>query len=343
MVSLLQPVYKKLTFFCICKKFIDYLRNCVISNSIVYNIFMKLDGTEIAKNIYTNLKNKIETLKKKNIIPHLVVFLVGENPASIAYVTLKQKRGEEIGCKVTILRYETDVTTDELTEKIKLLNDDPFVHGILIQRPLPDHINVDKLVSTTDPKKDIDGFHSESPFILPLPLAVGEILKYIFTHTDDNSVTKKKQQKINYSITKNSENQDFIAWLTSKKIVIIGKGQTGGGPVISYLKKLDVTPIVIDSKTINPELITQQADILISATGSKNSVKAENIKKGVILISVGINRDSTNKLHGDYDETSIRSKAQYYTPTPGGVGPVNVAMLINNLLDATVNQTININ
>jgi len=280
---------------------------------------MKLDGREIAEKLYGELKERVGKLKKKKIVPHLVVILVGENPASVAYVTLKQRKGEEIGAEVTILRYDTTVTTEELVEKVKLLNVDPYVHGILIQRPLPDQIDVDKLELTTDPEKDIDGFHPKSPYTLPLPLAVGKILEETYAQT--KTPTKCKD------------------WLQSKNIVLLGKGPTGGGPIIEYFKKLDVRPTLIDSKTKDPEKIMKQADIVISAVGRKNTVIAKTLKKGVVLISVGINRGENKKLHGDYEEDDIKDVASYYTPTPGGVGPVNVAMLMDNLLTATEKQT----
>jgi len=284
---------------------------------------MKLDGRGIADTLYTELKERIKKLKKKNITPHLVVLLVGENPASVAYVTQKQKKGEEIGAKVTVLKYKTSVTTEELEEKVKLLNNDPFVHGILIQRPLPEQIDVEKLELLTDPQKDIDGFHPDSPYTLPLPLAVKKILEEV------------------HSLTTKQKPSEFKKWLSKQTIVLLGKGPTGGGPIIEYFKKLAVTPTVIDSKTKEPEKIMKQADIIISAVGRKNTVKAENIKQEAILISVGINRDENNKLHGDYDVSQIENIASYYTPTPGGVGPINVAMLWENLLTATERQTQN--
>ncbi len=284
---------------------------------------MKLDGYKIADKLYSNLKTRVEKLKKQNIIPHLVVFLVGENPASIAYVKQKQKNGKKIGAKVTVLRYGTSVTTEELKKNVKLLNDDPFVHGILIQRPLPKHIDVDKLVILTDPQKDIDGFHPDSPYTLPLPLAVIKILEEIYFQTNPQSSIRNPQ---------------FIPWLQNQNIVLLGKGPTGGGPIIEYLKTLDVTPHLIDSRTEEPEKLIKQADIVISAIGRKNIVKPETLKKNVVLISVGINRDENNKLHGDYDEEKIKDIASYYTPTPGGVGPVNVATLWDNLLTATEKQ-----
>ncbi len=284
---------------------------------------MKLSGKDIAEKLYGELTERVEKLKKQNIVPHLVVILVGEHPASVAYVTLKQKKGEEIGAKVTVLNYKTSVTTEELEEKVKLLNIDPYVHGILIQRPLPDQIDVDKLEMTTDPQKDIDGFHPDSPYTLPLPLAVGKILEEI----------------CELQTTKRGVTDSFNQWLQKQNIVLLGKGPTGGGPIIKYLEKLSVTPHLIDSKTKEPEKLMKQADIVISAVGRENMVKAETLKKGVILISVGINRGENNKLHGDYNEKKIQDIASYYTPTPGGVGPVNVAMLMENLLTATERQT----
>jgi len=140
---------------------------------------VRLSGREIAEKIYQRLQSRVEELKKKNIIPHLVVFLIGDNPASVAYVKQKQKKGEEIGCKVTVLNLNESITTEELEKKVKLLNDDPFVHGILIQRPVPKHIDIDKLEMLTNPEKDIDGFHPDSPYTLPLPLAVLKVLEEV--------------------------------------------------------------------------------------------------------------------------------------------------------------------
>ncbi|SRR6266568_1944476 len=288
----------------------------------MYNIPMRLSGRDIAKKLYEELKERVAKLKKKKVVPHLVVILVGENPASVAYVKQKQKNGEEIGAKVTVLKYETTVTAEELEEKVKLLNIDPFVHGILIQRPLPEQIDVERLEMLTDPQKDIDGFHPDSPYTLPLPLAVVKILEEVHLQTKNKP-------------------SDFKNWLQSQNIILLGKGPTGGGPIIEHLKTLNVTPHLIDSKTKNPEEVMKLADIIISAVGRENTIKAEDLKPGVILISVGINRGVNNKLHGDYDEEKIKEIASYYTPTPGGVGPVNVAMLIENLLTATEKQTKN--
>lgn len=324
---------------------------------------MRIDGHEIAETMYGDLRKRVAKLQKKGIIPHLVVFLIGENPASVAYVTLKQKRAEEIGANVTVLKFGTSVTTEELAKKVQLLNDDPYVHAILIQRPLPEQIDVHKLELLTDPEKDIDGFHPDSPYILPLPLAVGKIIEevYVLQHassstgvtaeegrpaarsresvsTDGKETAGRTPSKSNINFWQDPERKK---WITSQNIVLIGKGPTGGGPILEYFKALGVTPTLIDSKTPDPEKLMKQADIIVSAVGREHVVKPEYIKKGVVLISVGILRGENKKLRGDYDADAIKDIASYYTPTPGGVGPVNVAKLMENLLTATEKQTQN--
>ncbi|HSW47569.1 MAG TPA: bifunctional 5,10-methylenetetrahydrofolate dehydrogenase/5,10-methenyltetrahydrofolate cyclohydrolase [Candidatus Saccharimonadales bacterium] len=285
---------------------------------------MRVDGKEIAEKIYKELEDRVGDLKKKNIVPHLVVILVGKNPASVAYVTLKQRKGEEIGAKITVLKYNTDITTYELIEKIKLLNIDPFVHGILIQRPLPEQIDVDKLEQLTNPEKDVDGFNPDSPYTLPLPLAVIKILEEIY--------------KIKARDTLDTRDT-FISWLKNQEIVVLGKGPTGGGPILKLLNKLGTNPMLIDSKTENPQELKKKADIIIASVGRENVVKPEDIKNGAILIGVGLLRGEDGKLKGDYEPEKIKDIAGYYTPTPGGVGPVNVAMLIENLVTAAEKQT----
>ncbi len=307
-----------------------------VASSIIN--LMKLNGHEIAEKIYYDLLKRVEALQKKTIIPHLVVILVGENPASVAYVNLKQKKGEEIGAKVTILRYPETVTTNELVEKIKLLNDDPFVHGILIQRPLPEHLDVEKLELTTAPEKDIDGFHPDSPYTLPLPLAVVNVLEEVYYPSSE--LSESRSIHVLDSTSFRSNNKDFIAWLSQQNIVLLGKGPTGGGPILAHLTTLGITPTVIDRKTPHPEEIMKQADIIIAATGRENMVTADNIKKGVILVGVGVLRGKDGKLTGDYNEEEIKNIASYYTPTPKGVGPINVALLMQNLITAAERQTL---
>jgi methylenetetrahydrofolate dehydrogenase (NADP+) / methenyltetrahydrofolate cyclohydrolase len=304
---------------------------------------VRINGTEIAEKIFAELKKRVARLAEDGksrrgepIIPHLVVILVGENPASVAYVTLKQKKGEAIGAKVSLIKYKTDVTTEELAEKVLELNEDPSVHGILIQRPLPKQIDVNRLELLTNPEKDVDGFHPDSPFTLPLPLAVVKILQEVYEETNGTKETSaNRASDSSYSSVSSST---FLKWLKAKNIVVLGKGPTGGGPIIKLLNKMGVQPTVIDSKTENPAEVMRNADIIISSVGRENVVKPENIKPGAILVGVGILRGEDSKLKGDYDPEKIKDIAGYYTPTPGGVGPVNVAMLMENLLDAAEKQ-----
>lgn len=291
---------------------------------------MRIDGVEIAEKIFEELKARVVDLGKQNIKPHLAVILVGENPASVAYVTLKQKKGEAIGAKVTLLKYPTSVTTDELLKKLEELNTDPLVHGILVQRPLPPQIDVEKLELATSPEKDIDGFHPDSPYTLPLPLAVVKILEHCHP----------EQREGSRDSSATPQNDNFLKWLKGQKVVVLGKGPTGGGPIIKLLNKLGTTPSVIDSKTENSEDLMKKADIIIGSVGRENVIRPENIKKGAILIGVGILRGQDGKLKGDYAEEQIKDIAGFYTPTPGGVGPINVAMLMENLLTATEKQSI---
>jgi 5,10-methylene-tetrahydrofolate dehydrogenase/methenyl tetrahydrofolate cyclohydrolase len=197
----------------------------------------------------------------------------------------------------------------------------------------------------TDPQKDIDGFHPDSPYTLPLPLAVVRILEEVHSSLQGDIVPSPRENKGTKKTSLalegegQGEGEEFKTWLQSQHIALLGKGPTGGGPIIEYFKTLNVTPHLIDSKTKNPHDILKKADIVISAVGRENTIKSEQLNQGVILISVGINRNKENKLHGDYDEEQIKDIASYYTPTPGGVGPVNVAMLWENLLTATEKQT----
>ncbi|MBI1982336.1 MAG: bifunctional 5,10-methylenetetrahydrofolate dehydrogenase/5,10-methenyltetrahydrofolate cyclohydrolase [Candidatus Levybacteria bacterium] len=276
---------------------------------------MRVDGRAIAQSILDDLKNRRENLKKKGVTPHLVIILIGNDPASHVYVRQKELKAKEIGVKVTLVNYESRITNQELITTIEQWNNDNNVHGIIVQRPLPKHIDSEQIAQAVDPKKDVDGFHPESKFEMPLSIAVLCILEHIFSSSKKSS-------------------HNFINWLKEKSIVIIGKGEAGGKPIINKLRTLGVQPLIIDSKTTNPEVIIKKADIIISAVGKPNIVRSEIIKKGTILISVGLYKGGDEKLHGDYNEEKIKDIASFYTPTPGGVGPVNVACLLENLVIA---------
>ena len=260
---------------------------------------MKIDGKEIAQKILEDLKNKVQKLR---VIPHLAIVLIGNDPASISYIQQKDLKAEKIGAKTTLINLEFTIQNSELIEVIRKLNTDNKVHGIIVQRPLPTHIDSQLVSLAIDPRKDVDGFHPNSKFQPPISLAIFEILRSLNINPAE------------------------------KNIIIAGKGETGGQPIAQSLKKIGIEPTVIDSKTENSENITKNADIIISAVGRPQVIKPDMIKRGVVLISIGLHKGTDNKLHGDYEESEIKNIASFYTPTPGGVGPVNVSMLLKNLV-----------
>ncbi|MBI2190092.1 MAG: bifunctional 5,10-methylenetetrahydrofolate dehydrogenase/5,10-methenyltetrahydrofolate cyclohydrolase, partial [Candidatus Levybacteria bacterium] len=209
---------------------------------------MRVDGRAIAQSILDDLKNRRKNLKKKGVTPHLVIILIGNDPASHVYVRQKELKAKEIGVKVTLVNYESRITNQELITTIEQWNNDNNVHGIIVQRPLPKHIASEQITQAVDPKKDVDGFHPESKLEMPLSIAVLRILEHIFSSSKKSS-------------------HNFINWLKEKSIVIIGKGEAGGKPIINKLRTLGVQPLIIDSKTTNPEVIIKKADIIISAVG----------------------------------------------------------------------------
>lgn len=276
---------------------------------------MKINGKKIADKIYTDLKKRVREIIQKNTASCLAIILVGDDPASVAYVRQKEIKGKLIDAKIIIKHFPDSISQSTLLLAIKQFNNDNKINGIIVQKPLPPQIDANKIILAINPQKDIDGFNPLSKFQPPLALAVLRILEEIF-----------------------SKKSNFIKWLKSKNIVLLGKGETGGRPIINMFEKMGISPQIIDSKTPNPSLITKNADIIISAVGKPNMVRGEMIKKGVILISVGLSRRNDGKLHGDYDENEIKNIASFYTPELGGVGPVNVAMLLKNLTDATLSS-----
>lgn len=299
---------------------------------------MEIHGKEIAASIYDELRKKVTLLKEKGITPHLVVILVGENPSSIAYVNQKKKWAEFIGATVVIEEYPEEITQDILEKRIMELNQWDSVHAILVQIPLPPHLDANKLTGMVAPEKDIDGFHKDSPFTPPLAVAVITILNEIYSSSKEQSQVQDGTWQSDELRSEDRftpcSNNIFLDWLQTKNIVVLGKGKAGGMPVHNLLRAKGIEHRVIDSKTEHREALMKEADIIISAVGKRHVVTSDSIKQGVILIGVGMNLDENKKLFGDYDAEEIKDKASYYTPTPGGVGPVNVACLLKNLITA---------
>lgn len=280
---------------------------------------MKIDGKAIAQQILDKLTHRVTALKEEGITPHLAVVLIGNDESSKAYVRQKELKIHQIGGAVSIHRFGQEFTQDQLLTLIQELNDDPIVHGIIIQRPLPTHIDGTLITNSTVSEKDVDGFRDDSPFDPPIARAVFRILREIHAQEDDL-------------------NQSRDEWLKTKKIVILGKGVTAGQPIIKLFHKRQIPLAIVDSKTENREELIRGADIIISAVGKPQVIQAKDINETTTLIGVGMFRGDDGKLHGDYEEEEVAEKAQYYTSVPGGVGPVNVAMLLTNLVEAAETQ-----
>jgi len=280
---------------------------------------MKIDGRQIANEIFEDLKNRVDKLKTKGITPHLYILLLNNDISSLSYINQKKIKGEGLGIKISIDTVNRNISTKDLLNKIYILNKDKKVNAIIVQRPLPLQINEEKIASAIIPKKDIDGFNTNSLFTAPVAFAIITILK-------------KAYQLLNI-------NGDFNNWLKEKNISVVGKGITAGEPIIKYLQTLGLKPNTIDSKTENKEMVLNNSDIIISAVGKENVIKTSDIKRGAILVDVGMHREEDGKFHGDYKEDEVSDKALFYTPTPGGVGPINVALLMKNLIETTENQS----
>ncbi len=274
---------------------------------------MKIDGREIANQILEDLKIRVAKLKTKNVFPHLYIILLSSDASSESYVKQKMLRAEEIGVKITLDRENPEISTKELLEKINNLNKDNLVHGIIVQRPLPQALTQEKIASAVLPEKDVDGFNPNSKFGVPVALAILKMLKTVHP-------------------------ENFNDWLHQQKICVIGKGITAGKPIVNLFKKLNIKNKIVDSKTNNRKEILKNSDIIISAVGKPDVFKSSEIKKGVILIGVGLHKEADEKFHVDFNQEEIQNIVSFYSPTPGGAGPVNVAMLLKNLVEASENQ-----
>jgi len=279
---------------------------------------MRIDGKVIAERIVNRLTEEVAKCKEKGRVPTLAVILVGDSPASLAYITQKRKAAERIGATLVLKQFPPTISKGKIIETIQQWNDDPSIHGLIIQRPLPKELgDVTSLLASVPLEKDVDGFLPNSPFTPPVALAVLEILKEVFT-------LEKSRQK----------EQTFDAWLKNQCSVVFGRGETAGKPIAEVLESHGCTIEVIHSKTEHPEELTKKIDIIVSCVGKERVIKADMVTPRSVLIGVGMWRDGEGKLRGDYNEDEIKDIVAYYTPTPGGVGPVNVAFLMQNLVKA---------
>ena len=276
-----------------------------------------IDGKELAKKIRANLKIECEELKKKNINSKLAVIMVGEDPASKVYVRNKSKACEDFGIEYEEYLLDVNTTQKELIELIEKLNNDKTINGILLQSPIPSNLDINEAFRTISPEKDVDGFN---------PLNVGKLVL-----NQDTFVSCTP-----YGIMKMFEEYDID--LTGKNVVILGRSNIVGKPLIHCCLNKNATVTSCHSKTQNIAQKAKEADVLISAIGKANFVTADMVKDGAVVIDVGINRLDNGKITGDVDFESVKEKASYITPVPGGVGPMTIAMLMNNVIKATRRQ-----
>ena len=285
-----------------------------------------IDGKQIALDVRAGVAEKVAALKAKGITPCLAVVLVGENPASVSYVTGKRKALAEAGMADKSVELPENTSEADLLKLIDELNRDESVHGILVQLPLPKHINEDKVIMAISPEKDVDGFH---------PVNVGNLVigkKAFLPCTPHGIIVLLERMGIETS---------------GKHAVVIGRSNIVGKPVSLLLarKETNCTVTICHTGTKNMAEITRQADILIAASGHPHTVTADMIKDGAVVIDVGVNRipDASKKsgfrLIGDCDFEDLKEKASYITPVPGGVGPMTIAMLMYNTLEAAESRT----
>lgn len=268
-----------------------------------------IDGKQIAKEIKDKLKEEVSALNEKGIHICLAVIQVGRDAASSVYVNNKKKACAYVGIESVSYELDEDTTEEELVKLIETLNQTEKVHGILVQLPLPKQIDEDRIIRTISPDKDVDGFHpvsvgrlwlGEKGFVSCTPAGIIQLLKYSGIE------------------------------IAGKECVVVGRSNIVGKPMAALLLRENGTVTVAHSKTENLKEVTRRADILIAAVGRPKMITAEYIKEGAVVIDVGIHRDTNNHLCGDVDFEDVYSKVSAITPVPGGVGPMTIAMLMDN-------------
>jgi len=275
---------------------------------------MNIDGKMISQKRKDELKIKIDNLRAEGKrIPKLTVILVGEDQASQTYVRNKERGCTYVGMLSEIIRMDATVSEQELINKIEQLNHDDSVDGILVQLPLPKHINEDKILDLIDPTKDVDGFHPSNV----AKLLLGQ--KGLIPCTPKGMMVLLDE--INYD-------------LTGKEVVVVGRSNIVGKPVSLLCLHRNATVTIAHSRTVDLKKVCQRADVLIAAIGKAKFFNHEYIKEGAVVLDVGINRDENNKLCGDVNYQDVKDIVSYITPVPGGVGPMTIAMLLENTLQA---------
>ncbi|MBD5501031.1 MAG: bifunctional methylenetetrahydrofolate dehydrogenase/methenyltetrahydrofolate cyclohydrolase FolD [Lachnospiraceae bacterium] len=276
-------------------------------------MFQIIDGKAISLQIKNELKERASALKAEGVSVTLAVIQVGNNPASSVYVNNKKKGCEYIGIGSLSYELPEETSEEELLARIEELNKREDINGILVQLPLPSHIDEDKVIQSIDPRKDVDGFHPQSVgalcigqpgFVSCTPAGIIQLLK-----------------------------RSGIA-MAGRECVILGRSNIVGKPMSLFMLRENATVTIAHSKTVNLKEVTKRADILIVAVGRPGMITRDYVKEGAVVIDVGINRDENNKLCGDVDFEDVAPVCSAITPVPGGVGPMTIAMLLNNCLES---------
>jgi len=272
-----------------------------------------IDGTALSRHLRADVAARAARLRERGITPGLAVVLVGENPASQVYVRNKVKACEDNGLHSVLERYRADLTEGDLLARVDALNNDPSIHGILVQLPLPPHIDAQKVIEAIAPSKDVDGFHVAS---------AGALM----------TGTPGFWPCTPYGCMKMLESIGYE--LRGKHAVVIGRSNIVGKPMALMLLAKSATVTICHSATADLGAMTRQADVIVAAVGKRNVLTADMVKPGAVVIDVGMNRNDEGKLCGDVDFDGVKEVAGWITPVPGGVGPMTITMLLVNTLEA---------
>lgn len=272
-----------------------------------------INGKEIAQAVRQEIRQEVEELKAKGFVPGLAVILVGDNPASQTYVRNKEKACLDLGMNSVLIKKPATLSQEELIENINELNQDDSIHGILVQLPLPKHIDEKAIIEAISPEKDVDGFH---------PINIGRMMtgQRAFLPCTPYGVMVMLQH-INYD-------------LEGKHVVVVGRSNIVGKPQAQLMLNANATVTICHSKTKDLAYYTKQADVIVAAVGKRNTITSDHIKEGAVIIDVGMNRNDEGKLCGDVDYEGVLEKASYVTPVPGGVGPMTITMLMKNTVQS---------
>lgn len=271
-----------------------------------------IDGKSLAKKVQTSITTEVEKLKQeKNIVPGLAVILIGDDPASHAYVKMKAKACENVGFYSITHNMPDTISQDEIIATIKMMNENPRIDGILVQLPLPKHVDTDKILEVIDPKKDVDGFHAYN---------VGRLVTGLDSFVACTPLGVMKMF------------EEYDIELQGKDVCVVGASNIVGKPMASLLLNAEATVTITHIYTKDLKSHTSKADIVVVGVGVPGLIKEDMVKEGAIVIDIGINRIEDGSLVGDVDFKNVSSKCSYITPVPGGVGPMTIAMLLSNTL-----------